>query len=222
MIRLLKRGVKVFNCKLDRDELCLNKRIEFIINDNKYGKEFQPIYVVCKLGEDRYKDVSNTHVSYIDKSRLEWYIENELVINYVDGELVEMLDLTGYNDFEEDIQRRIKGFTSKMMLMKGDKVNMEVSIEGENVMLTKYTTSRDKIYIPPFIKSIEANCFRKAVYDKSEIELGSGVKWLGNFSLYGLRLREIDYRNIEHAYCQTSCRWAVVLNDSDCFIVDAI
>ena len=164
----------------------------------QYSKSQKTYYVLLgKASDDIFKLIRSTgFIEYLNQDYLKELIEIGSVANcdYVDGgeriyRSIDTRDMRTDPKFFSYISSKYKEFTAKVALLGLD-IRFSYTIENEEVKITKYIGTSNKVILPSFVTAI---CYRafaaKGLLE--EVKLNEGLKYIGNMAMSGCRIESI-------------------------------
>lgn len=177
------------NADIVDNKVCLHSWVRKLSLDN--------IIVIAKVGIDSYKILDNRgKVSIIDSDDLNEYIKQNEVVNISNGDLIDTYDITVDSEFKKKIASEYKAYSNKSTTL-GLSGSFDYTIEGRNVILTRYMGMSKEVVIPNFVTHIKQYAFAMlgigARVDKvTSIKLSNRLEGIGNNAFSGNDLSKVE------------------------------
>lgn len=164
------------------------KNPDYIEDKDNYKKMFlASIYnnELCKVV------MKTGRVRYIEIQKIMKYAQDNKLINckIIDGKLTHS-DVLLYNmgDIRQQIADKYKRFIAKSKLIGVDN-SFQYSIEGDNIILEKFTGTSSRVNIPEFITAIGEQAFKGC--DVTKVIIPESVKFIGGRAFADTKIRDI-------------------------------
>ena len=189
LIKLVKeKGIEIKNISIKNDRVELN-RWPHSIESNLGDKESNYV-LIGNIEKSQFKMIDSTgKVGYYDEAELKTLIESDRVLNceYTNNtnKIYKSTDTYSIRKDPKIIEQIYAKYIDFRMqgLHLGMDLGFDYIIENEEVKITKYTGTSDKVVIPNFITAVLANAY--SYRGIRELMINEGLKFIGNSAFKG-------------------------------------
>lgn len=203
-----KLNKKIANADIKNDLIKLHSWVKPTINSRKSLSLFD-FAVIAKVDNNKYKVVDKdnkityTNCNGIFELMLVSQTCNCRIVNNRGKQAIKFTDTinsTPKEEFKEQIDSLYRAHKAKLKLLSSEDIDFEYIIEGNRVIMTKYTGKEKEITVPDFVTHIASNCFYPDRRLRMEtVMIGNGVKGIGiNAFPYGKIKSHKDNDTLEY------------------------
>ena len=205
-------GMKAKNFTLKEGKVQLKDwphKITHCTEDNNTG--ILDYILLGKSSEQEYKLINPAStVTYLTEKRLKELIDIGDVANcdYIEeaaGRIYRSIDtyaIKANPKFKTYIDKKYDEFKAKTALIGLD-ISFRYTIENDDVKLTSYTGTSERVILPSFITTIHSSVFMYRHIH--ELKLNNGLKHIGAAAFAGNNLKHLELPETVEFLCQQAC-----------------